>query len=217
MIGDLLPAGIEVAIAGPADWNSTLLGNEERAVSNAAGKRRREFAAGRSCARRALARLGVPPDSIEVGEHRQPLWPFGTIGSITHCEGFCAAAAAHSGSVLGVGIDAERNDQRATEIAELIAHAEDRMVGTLPTSLPAELVIFSAKESFFKSWFPITSVWLGFADVAVEIDAAAGTFVIAVDKAKADEAGAVPVFAGRWGFRGEHVFTAMVAIAPSTA
>lgn len=35
------------------------------------------------------------------------MWPDGVVGSMTHCDGYRAAAVAHAGEVLGVGIDAE--------------------------------------------------------------------------------------------------------------
>ena len=55
----LLPAGVAVVEASPLA-DSYPLHDEERAViAGAVPKRRREFAAGRHCARLALARLGV--------------------------------------------------------------------------------------------------------------------------------------------------------------
>ncbi|MFF1717797.1 hypothetical protein [Streptomyces sviceus] len=40
---------------------------------------------------------------------RCPAWPDGVVGSMTHCDGYRAAAVAHAGEVLGVGIDAEHH------------------------------------------------------------------------------------------------------------
>ena len=37
-------------------------------------------------------------------------------------------------------------------------------------------LLFSAKESVYKAWFPLTGRWLGHQDVDLSIDAADGTF-----------------------------------------
>src|SRR5215469_3139377 len=75
---------------GPVD--PRVLAPEEAAhVARAVPKRVGEFAAGRACARRALEQLGVPDFVLRVGPHREPIWPVGMAGSITHTAGFCAA------------------------------------------------------------------------------------------------------------------------------
>jgi 4'-phosphopantetheinyl transferase EntD len=37
-------------------------------------------------------------------------------------------------------------------------------------------VLFSAKESVYKAWFPLMRCWLGFEEACVSIDPADGTF-----------------------------------------
>jgi 4'-phosphopantetheinyl transferase EntD len=37
-------------------------------------------------------------------------------------------------------------------------------------------VIFSAKDSIYKAWFPLTGRWLGFDDAVITIDAEGGCF-----------------------------------------
>jgi hypothetical protein len=39
-------------------------------------------------------------------------------------------------------------------------------------------LLFSAKESVYKTWFPLTRRWLGFESADVVIDASAGTFTV---------------------------------------
>ncbi|MFJ6953400.1 4-phosphopantetheinyl transferase, partial [Micromonospora aurantiaca] len=56
---DLLPAEVAVAVATPADWAGDLLPAELAALGErAVPGRRRDFTAGRVCARRALGALG---------------------------------------------------------------------------------------------------------------------------------------------------------------
>jgi 4'-phosphopantetheinyl transferase EntD len=37
-------------------------------------------------------------------------------------------------------------------------------------------MLFSAKETVYKTWFPLTQRWLGFEDVALTVDRENGTF-----------------------------------------
>ena len=49
-------------------------------------------------------------------------------------------------------------------------------------------LLFSAKESVYKAWYPLTGRWLGFEDARLTIDPAAGTFAakLLVDGARKD-------------------------------
>ena len=61
---------------------------EEDLIANAVDSRRREFVTARRCAREALAKLGHAPGPIRVGPRREPQWPTGLVGSITHTAAF---------------------------------------------------------------------------------------------------------------------------------
>ena len=67
MIEAILPAGV-VAETGEDEEVAALFPEEEKPVARAVEKRRRRFAGGRACARRALATLGFPPGPIGAGE-----------------------------------------------------------------------------------------------------------------------------------------------------
>lgn len=97
----LLPHGAAGAEAFADGWVADMLPSEEALVARAVDKRRREFATGRDCARRALSQLGWDEVPILAGPKREPLWPAGIVGSITHCPGYCAAIVARSTSLLG--------------------------------------------------------------------------------------------------------------------
>ena len=85
----LLPAGVVAAeLRTPGD-PSLLEPEEALAVANAVPKRVQEFAAGRLCARRALAEFGVVDFPVRAARDRQPIWPEFLVGSITHTRG-CA-------------------------------------------------------------------------------------------------------------------------------
>ena len=114
-----------------------LVGAEQEIVANAVEVRRREFATARHCARAALKELGVPPVPIGRRQDRSPIWPPGIAGSITHCEGYRAAAVARSAEWEGIGIDAEPDGPLPEETCRLILRVEERAhVEDLSSSRP---------------------------------------------------------------------------------
>jgi 4'-phosphopantetheinyl transferase EntD len=157
-----------------------LFPQERAALGQAVEKRRREFITARACAREALARLGLPPAPIATGERGQPLWPAGVVGSITHCAGYRACALAHAGELAGVGIDAEPHLPLPDGVLGEIARAEELpLLAELARSHPAvhwDRLLFCAKETVYKVWFPIAACWLGFEDATLTIDPTAHTF-----------------------------------------
>jgi len=151
----------------------TLHAEEARYVARAVPKRVAEFAAGRACARRALGELAITEFPLRVGADREPLWPAGITGSITHTAGFCGVVVARTTVVRSLGIDAERSSAVHRRLWRQIATGEElRWLEGLPAPRAPIMasVVFSAKESFFKCQFPLTREWLNFADVTVHIE-----------------------------------------------
>ena len=108
MIAQLFPENVHTVTATGDAESPPLLPEEERCIGRAAGKRRREFAAGRACARKALQHFGIYGHPLVVGADRAPVWPPNIVGSITHCDGFVGVAVARQGVIRGIGLDAER-------------------------------------------------------------------------------------------------------------
>ncbi|MFI1252524.1 4'-phosphopantetheinyl transferase [Streptomyces netropsis] len=154
-------------------------------VARAVDKRRREFTTVRLCARTALAGLGIAPGPILRGTRGAPIWPEGIVGSMTHCDGYHAAAVARNTAVASVGIDAEPHAPLPTGVEKLVALPEERrMLDRLSTSHPAvawDRLLFSAKESTYKTWFPLTGRWLDFSDAVITPDPEDGTFTCALN------------------------------------
>ena len=180
MIERILPSGVACAEAFSDAPGTVLFPEEEALVVRAVERRRHEFATARDCARRALAALGVTPLPILRGERGAPQWPPGFVGSITHCTGYRAAAVARASDVLTIGVDAEPNDSLPERVLQLVSlPAERTMVRDLATAVPSicwDRLLFSAKESVYKAWFPPTRRWLDFTDADIAIDPADGTF-----------------------------------------
>ncbi|WP_411080092.1 4'-phosphopantetheinyl transferase family protein [Streptomyces sp. cmx-18-6] len=187
MIERLLPAYVSCAATREQSVpDGTLFPEEEALVANSVAKRRDDFTTARACARRALARLGLPPVPVLHGKRGMPLWPEGIVGSLTHCDGYRAAALARAADVLSLGIDAEPNAPLPSGVGELVTLPSER--ARFPAPVPGgageihwDRLLFSAKESVFKTWYPLTLTELDFeeADLTVHREddrAAEGTF-----------------------------------------
>ncbi len=143
---------------------------EAAAVERAVAKRRTEFTRGRACARAALRAAGGPTAPIPVGPNREPVFPDGFVGSITHCDGLVAAVVGRGAE--GLGVDAERVTRLESGVLEMILtdSDEDRR-GAAQWARPEHAcLLFSAKEAVFKAVFPSSGVWIGFEDVGLSID-----------------------------------------------
>lgn len=214
MIEEILPACVSAVEALEDSRDATLFAEEELAVGRAVEKRRREFTTARVCARAALERLGFPAAPIPSGERGEPLWPAGVVGSITHCDGYRACAVARSSELLAVGIDAEPNAALPDGLIGDIARPEELPVlRGLAASSPEvhwDRLLFSAKESVYKAWFPLAKRWLGFEDAVIALDPDDGTFTARLlVEGPPLAGGSLTGFSGRWMAREGIVATAI--------
>ncbi len=175
--------GVGVAVI---DGSQPLFPEEEVHVQRAVPRRRDEFSAGRWCARQALAELGVAPAPIPVGAWRNPLWPAGMTGSISHTIGACAAVAAPCTTWKALGIDLlDRSGAESLPVDahHLITHAGDGHVpsAALPSWAPPLALTFSVKESVIKALSPSLQRFVDFPEIRLHCDA--GVFTAALDAA----------------------------------
>ncbi|MBK5268561.1 MAG: 4'-phosphopantetheinyl transferase superfamily protein [Acidimicrobiia bacterium] len=130
--------------------------------------RRLEFAAGRAAARQALRGLGVDDTPVLIGDRRQPIWPPGTIGSITHSDGTALAAATWERNWSGVGLDIESLHRYFADLLAMITTEPERaglnpLLESAPDRTP--VAVFAAKEALYKALSPRVGKLFGF-DVA---------------------------------------------------
>ncbi|MEU6223541.1 4'-phosphopantetheinyl transferase superfamily protein [Streptomyces sp. NPDC047042] len=240
MIEELLPAtvvtveahGDETAVGAYGAGQPggvTLYPEEQEIVARAVPKRVHEFTLVRACARRAMEKLGVPPQPVLPGERGAPQWPAGLVGSMTHCEDYCAAALVPATDLASIGIDAEPHEPLPAgvlnsvslprERAHLLALATD---GAGAPGGPArgepvywDRLLFSAKESVYKAWFPLTGEWLDFTEAEIDFTAASGPHPHGTFRARLLVPGPVldgrrlGGFDGRWTVRGGLLATAV--------
>jgi 4'-phosphopantetheinyl transferase EntD len=205
VIADILPAAVTSAEStGPQPQPGAGLFPAEEALVRTAGPRRQaEFTAGRACARAALAALGLPAAPVLAGRAGEPCWPAGVTGSITHCAGYRACAAARLADVAALGIDAEPDAGLPAGLIESVADGDERAwLARQAASAPAvcwDRLLFSAKEAVGKLWYPLTGHWPEPRQLAVFPDPA-GTFDAQVAGSR---------LTGRWLARGGLIVTAV--------
>ena len=193
-----------------------LLHPEEENISASFGssKRRAEFSLGRYCARRALSKFEL--DSVPIlrnAESREPCWPELVSGSITHSEGFAAAAVGMTKDVSSIGIDLE-SLSRVVDF-NIRRHVCVKKEQEFMESLTAEQanlylrIIFSAKESIFKCFFPISQTYLSFKDAAIIIDEKKLEFSFVLSKACSGITSAGFQHSGRFSIKGDLLLTSV--------
>ncbi|QML61270.1 enterobactin synthase subunit EntD [Escherichia coli] len=119
-------------------------------LQHAGRKRKAEHLAGRIAAVYALRECGYKCVPV-IGELRQPVWPTGLYGSISHCG--ATALAVVSRQPIGIDIEEIFSAQTAKELTDNIITPEEheRLADCgLAFSLALTLA-FSAKESAFKA------------------------------------------------------------------
>jgi 4'-phosphopantetheinyl transferase EntD len=215
MIADILPSPVAVVEAFGDLADVRLFPEEEAVIARAAAKRRGEFTTARGCARAALAKIGVPAVPILPGPRGAPQWPEGVVGSITHCAGYRACAVARIGEIVTIGLDAEPHDPLPKGVLEAIARpAEQARLSALTSVRPDinwDRLLFCAKESVYKAWFPLTHRWLGFEEASIEIDPVNGSFGarLLVDGPMVNNS-MLAGFEGRWLVSDGFIVTAIV-------
>ncbi|MDP9051853.1 MAG: 4'-phosphopantetheinyl transferase superfamily protein [Acidobacteriota bacterium] len=169
-------------------------------------KRREEFTAGRTCARNALAMLGSPSLPLLQGEWREPLWPQGITGSITHCNHYCAASVARVEDCRSIGIDAELNEPLESGLLSMIASDRERewISQAMDPSICWDRLLFSMKESIYKAWYPLERCWLGFEEAEIEVDVESQSFLVTL---LATTSVCPAVLHGAFGWTPAHLFT----------
>jgi enterobactin synthetase component D len=149
-------------------------------------RRRLSYVAGRLCAEHALRRLGTG-GPVGRGAGREPLWPAGVLGTITHTDATACALVApaeragRTEARYGLGIDSQTivdedglgavlsvccTPAERGPLLEGFAAGERGLAGT---------IVFALKEAFYKAIHPTVGRFVDFDELEVQaIDIAAG-------------------------------------------
>ncbi len=200
-LADLYKSEVAVHECLVGDYVDTLGECESRSAARMRESRQHEFSSGRHCARQAAASLKLTPnqretiEDIAVGNKRDPQWPAGMCGSISHDGMQAIAVVSNDPFCDSVGLDLIDLDamERMTSVSRLIATRDEIanavrvldessfITGILEgrvsksdsqshdISSLAACVIFSVKESVFKCVYPRVRDWIGLLDAQVEL------------------------------------------------
>ena len=153
--------------------NQKLHPAEENYFSQLSSVSRKEhYRSGRICAGEVLSKLGTLGQPVlRDPQTREPLWPEGISGAITHSGNWAAAAAGKTSDVSGIGIDLEDLERQVdSRISRHVCIPEEQkwLQECGEDFLEQNLkIIFSAKESIFKAFFPYTRTYLHFHDARI--------------------------------------------------
>ncbi|EHC0798163.1 4'-phosphopantetheinyl transferase superfamily protein [Salmonella enterica] len=173
-------------------------------------KRKAEFLAGRYCCSRLLKMAGAR--STHVGSQKGvPIWPLGWYGSISHTDRYVIVVLANETLALMPGVDIEKHDSKILlSVVEMFSSPNELIIlraSTLDYTW-ALLLLFSAKESLFKSLWPETAVGVDFHFAnLISIDVVQRTFTLVLSSSLSSKLYAGKNITGRYVFFDDHVIT----------
>jgi Phosphopantetheinyl transferase component of siderophore synthetase len=140
-------------------------------IKRSVPKRRIEYLAGRYCTARCLAALGFSGHNVSTGAMREPIWPSGVLGSISHDNNIAISAVASCGDLMALGLDleAEISIDTVRQIRnQVLSGSELELARSLPMS-EAQIftLFFSLKETFFKAAFPDVRKYFDFDSILI--------------------------------------------------
>lgn len=134
-------------------------------ASQAKQKRQQEFARGRASAAKLLLGFDVN-ERVEANKDRSPKWPAGIVGSISHSKRWTWVAAAREAAIRSVGVDTETvASPGVCGSIEMQIASHDEWANATLDGLSREqtfTIVFSAKEAFYKCWYPQSKVFFDF-------------------------------------------------------
>lgn len=196
-------------------WEQPLCAAEEALLSKAVEKRRREFRAGRHCAHTLFQQQGIHCNALLKGKQREPVWPSGWVGSISHTQGLCVAAIASDEHYLGIGLDVEAATPLSQDVLNLVCDPYEQAqicqltqkIGNDYASASLDKLIFSAKECIHKVYFPMNYHTLGFLDAHVVLDMETQQFSATILNPEAESSHPITTLQGVYQITDHHIMT----------
>jgi enterobactin synthetase component D len=151
--------------------NYPLFEEEKRQIDSFASTRKIDFSTGRYCARKVLETFGKSDVPLLIGSNREPLWPEGYIGSISHSKNLCGAIAGKLDQFRSLGLDIEELSRIQPNIINHVCTPDESLFlqqFDAQTQLHYTTLTFAMKEAFYKFQFPITRQYVGFQQVEID-------------------------------------------------
>ena len=164
-----------VAILSISDYSHKLIGSEIVKAGHMKPLRKNAFSSGRYAVHLAQNELGLEPSEI-LAAGRQPIWPVGQVGAITHSTDFAAAIV--SCDLLSVGLDIERLGRIEEKLYDKFFTPLELASINEMTDCEVETVIFSAKESIYKAIYFMLRRYVNFKEVELSLNAEDSSFFV---------------------------------------
>ena len=185
------------------DHFDQLVGREKTRFCKMPPSRAKEYSSGRYAAHLAQKAIGLRQIEI-LNKGRAPIWPEDHVGAITHDAKYAGAIV--STQLKGVGLDFERIGRIKPKLHEKLFTDFEQNWLSQQTRLEASTIMFSAKESVYKSVYPILKRFVGFQEVEISVDWTCATFDV---QYIADDMTEISKYdtKGFWSVSGDHVLT----------
>lgn len=133
-------------------------------IAAAIPARKVEYFSGRVLAKHALMMLGSDEICVGTGKHREPLWPMGFVGSISHTQNFVSVLlTADIDCLVGIDMECRISEHACDSLTGVMSGCEVRVLAEAGFSISETYTIgFSAKETLFKALFPKVKRYLDF-------------------------------------------------------
>lgn len=183
-------------------------------IQTASAKRKSEYLAGRYLSKLLLQSYNICDVSVTSGIRKEPIWPDGYTGSISHTNKRAICAISSKNDYYSLGIDCERLITSKT-IESIQALVIDDNEGALlrnrdENSQEAFTIIFSAKESLFKATHCLINSYINFDSakiVSLNMDNKKGSFILRLNNPIFDIHFRSPLIPGYYWRINDHIIT----------
>ncbi len=178
-------------------------------------KRKAEYVAGRYLAKLALNQLQANSEVVKTGANREPIWPKGFVGAISHTAftAICAVSSVEEHQRIGLDMELVMTEKIALELHSSLLVPQEYDLVRVGAQINTEVFtgIFSAKESLYKALYPEVKRYFDFLDAAVtQIDLHNGWFDIQLVQSLTPELTAGQRFRGQISITQNQVFTSII-------
>lgn len=151
---------------------------EQQLVSRAVDSRKSDFGDARWCAHELLRSAGKDAPILRA-DKGMPLFPAGIVGTLSHTKGLRCAMVGDVNDWQSVGLDVEKAEPLSGGVFHSVTSTTERwalsrLAGSARCENLLGTVLFSAKESVYKSWFPLTGRFLDFDEAELSLDIDSG-------------------------------------------
>ena len=162
-------------------------------IQRSAVKRKAEFLAGRLAALYHIQHCFDACDGyVAIGQDRSPVWPKGIIGSLSHTrhEAVCLLGRQSDIALLGVDIEDRMSSQTIDDIKNMVVSGREEQLCSASFFALNDVIaiVFSAKESLFKSLYPKVLAYFDFFSAEmISINIHEQSLVLVLTKSLCDE------------------------------